>query len=195
MFKEDATAVDFLKNQQSLWKNTVRLAEIVPRAKEFDAIFYVGGHGRMFPFLPPKTVWIEVADVGIAMFDLVSDPVSLSLIQTFASAKKPVSAVCHGPIVFVNATTPSGESLLRDATVTGFSNTEEDQAQMTSSMPFLLEDRIKAIRGAKYVKAEQPWGVKVVVDKTYQLGGVLITGQNPASATEVGKELLKALGL
>ena len=129
------------------------------------------------------------------MFDLVSDPVSLSLIQTFASAKKPVSAVCHGPIVFVNATTPSGESLLRDATVTGFSNVEEDQAQMTPAMPFLLEDRLKAISGAKYVKADQPWGEKVVVDKTYQLGGPLITGQNPASATGVGKALLQALGL
>jgi len=57
MFKEDETAASFLKNQQSIWKNTVRLAEIVPRAKEFDAIFYVGGHGRTltpspFPSLP-----------------------------------------------------------------------------------------------------------------------------------------------
>lgn len=175
MFKEDETSVQFHKTQEALWKNTVRLADIVPRVNEFDAIFYVGGHGPMF--------------------DLVSDPISLSLIQAFASAKKPVSAVCHGPIVLVNATTPSGESLLRDATVTGFSNVEEDQAQMTSTMPFLLEDRLKAIPGAKYVKAEQPWGEKVAVDKTYQLGGALITGQNPASATGVGKELLKALGL
>lgn len=192
--------MSFHKNQQSLWKNTVKLSDVVPRAKEFDAIFYVGGHGRMFP--PNKSPikksedWVLSADfVYIAMFDLVSDSTSLSLIQTFASAKKPVSAVCHGPIVLVNATTPSGEPLLRDATVTGFSNTEEDQAQMTSSMPFLLEDKLKAIPGAKYVKAEQPWGEKVVVDKTYQLGGPLITGQNPASATGVGKELLKALGL
>lgn len=129
------------------------------------------------------------------MFDLVSDPISLSLIQTFASAKKPVSAVCHGPIVLVNATTPSGELLLRDSTVTGFSNAEEDQAQMSSSMPFLLEDRLKAIPGATYVKADEPWVAKVVVDKTYQFGGVLITGQNPGSATGVAKELLKALGL
>ncbi|EEA19061.1 hypothetical protein TMatcc_010396 [Talaromyces marneffei ATCC 18224] len=175
LFKSDEIAVSFHKNQESLWKNTVRLADIVPRAHEFDAIFYVGGHGPMF--------------------DLVSDPISLSLIQTFASAKKPVSAVCHGPIVLVNATTPSGEPLLRDAKVTGFSNTEEDLAQMTSAMPFLLEDRLRAIPGATYVKANEPWGVKVVVDKTYQLGGVLITGQNPASATGVGMELVKALGL
>ena len=63
------------------------------------------------------------------MFDLASDPVSLSLIQTFAAAKKPVSAVCHGPVVFVNATTPSGEPLIKGSTVTGFSNVEEDQVE------------------------------------------------------------------
>lgn len=129
------------------------------------------------------------------MFDLVSDSTSLLLIQKFAAAKKPVSAVCHAPIVLVNATTPAGEPLLRDATVTGFSNVEEDQTQLTSAMPFLLEDKLRAISGAKYVKSDQPWGEKVVVDKTYSLGGVLITGQNPASATGVGKELLKALGM
>jgi putative intracellular protease/amidase len=45
-FEKDDTSVSFLNNQQSLWKNTVRLADVVPRAGEFDAIFYVGGHGR-----------------------------------------------------------------------------------------------------------------------------------------------------
>ncbi|OKL57848.1 hypothetical protein UA08_07301 [Talaromyces atroroseus] len=175
-FKNDPVSAEFLKNQESLWKNTVRLADIVPRTGEFDAIFYVGGHGPMF--------------------DLVSDPISLSLIQTFAAARKPVSAVCHGPIVFANATTPSGEPLVKGATVTGFSNVEEEQVQMVEAMPFLLEDKLVAASDStKYVKAEQPWGEKVVVDKTYQLGGPLITGQNPASATGVGKALLKALGL
>lgn len=175
MFKSDEVSAAFLKNQQSLWKNTVKLSEIVPRAGEFDAIFYVGGHGPMF--------------------DLVSDPISLSLIQTFASAKKPVSAVCHGPIVFANATTPSGEPLIRGAKVTGFTNKEEEMAQKVDVMPFLLEDKLSAVSGVTFVKADQPWGEKVVVDKTYQLGGPLITGQNPASATGVGKALVKALGL
>jgi putative intracellular protease/amidase len=128
------------------------------------------------------------------MFDLATDPTSLSLIQTFASAKKPVSAVCHGPAVFVNATTPSGEPLIKGATVTGFSNEEENQAQMMDAMPFALEDELNRVSGGKYTKAAQPWGEKVVVSQTNQLGGVLITGQNPASATGVGKELLKALG-
>lgn len=129
------------------------------------------------------------------MFDLTTDKTSIQLIQTFANAKKPVSAVCHGPCVFVNVTTPSGKSILADAEVTGFSNTEEDQAQLSVVMPFMLEDELIKKSGGKYVKADQPWGPKVVVSKVKELGGTLITGQNPASATGVGEELLKALGL
>lgn len=129
------------------------------------------------------------------MFDLTEDPTSLALIQTFASAKKPIAAVCHGPCVFLNATTPSGTPLLSGAEVTGFSNTEEDQAQLSAAMPFMLETELGRVSGGKYVKADQPWGEKVVVSRTAGIGGVLITGQNPASATGVGEEILKALGV
>ncbi|KAJ0129724.1 hypothetical protein CTA2_3012, partial [Colletotrichum tanaceti] len=37
--------------------------------------------------------------------------------------------------------------------------------------------------------ADAPWGEKVVTD------GLVITGQNPASAHAVGKAIVKALGL
>ena len=129
------------------------------------------------------------------MFDLVTDSTSLSLIQTFAAAKKPVAAVCHGPCVFLNATSPSGVPLISGATVTGFSNTEEDQVQLSDAMPFMLETELQKVSGGGYVKADEPWGEKVVVSKTAGLGGPLITGQNPASATGVGKAILQALGL
>lgn len=49
MFEKDPVSVKFLKEQEALWKNTEKLADVLPRASEFDAIFYVGGHGRMFP--------------------------------------------------------------------------------------------------------------------------------------------------
>lgn len=84
--------------------------------------------------------------------------------------------------------------MLKGAEVTGFSNTEEDQVQLSSIMPFMLEDELKRV-GATYVKAEQPWGEKVVVSQVAELGGAVITGQNPASATGVGKAILTALGL
>ncbi|KAJ6016176.1 hypothetical protein N7540_010767 [Penicillium herquei] len=174
MFAADPSSQNFLKNQEALWTNTEKLSDIVPRVGEFDAIFYVGGHGPMF--------------------DLVSDPISLSLIQAFAVAKKPVAAVCHGPAVLINATTPSGEPLIAGAEVTGFTNVEEDQVQLSSFMPFMLETELQKKSG-KFVKADEPWGPKVVVSQVAGLGGALITGQNPASATGVGEAILAALGL
>jgi putative intracellular protease/amidase len=44
--KEDQVSVDFLKNKEGLWKNTEKLSGFLGRAKEFEAIFFVGGHGR-----------------------------------------------------------------------------------------------------------------------------------------------------
>lgn len=129
------------------------------------------------------------------MFDLVEDPTSLALIQSFASAKKPVAAVCHAPCAFLNATTPSGTPLIAGAEVTGFSNTEEDQVQLSAAMPFMLETELGRVSGGHYVKADEPWGEKVVVSKTADIGGPLITGQNPNSAAGVGQAILKALGV
>ncbi|GMF69586.1 unnamed protein product [Aspergillus oryzae] len=51
-FKSDPVSSKFLKEQESLWKNTHKLADFLPRVSEFDAIFYVGGHGRKEQFLP-----------------------------------------------------------------------------------------------------------------------------------------------
>lgn len=129
------------------------------------------------------------------MFDLSSNPTSLALLQAFASAKKPIAAVCHGPAALLNATTPSGDPIIRGAQVTGFSNEEEEQVGMANVMPFQLETDLDRVSGGRYVKADQAWAEKVVVSRTNGLGGVLITGQNPASAGGVAREILKALGL
>ena len=46
MFKSDEPSQKFLHEKEDLWKNTVKLSDFVGKAKDFDAIFYVGGHGR-----------------------------------------------------------------------------------------------------------------------------------------------------
>ncbi|KAF6810386.1 Glyoxalase 3-like protein 2 [Colletotrichum sojae] len=168
MFASDPSSKNFLENHKDIWENTEPLANFVGRASEFDALFYPGGHGPMF--------------------DLAFDADSHKLIAEFAAQGKPVSAVCHGPGALVNAKTNDGEYLLKDRTVTGFSNTEEDQAGFTPEMNFMLEDRMKEV-GGNYVLADAPWGEKVVVD------GNVITGQNPASAHGVGEAIAKAIGL
>lgn len=129
-----------------------------------------------------------------AMYDLHYDPTSLALIQAFSEAKKPVSAVCHGPTVFIRATTSSGEPLLSSATVTAFSDVEEIAVGLMDIMPYSLEQELQRVSGGKYVKADEPWKGNVVVSKT-PTGATLITGQNPASAEEVGKKIAEALGI
>ncbi|KAL6849086.1 hypothetical protein ACO1O0_008616 [Amphichorda felina] len=168
MSKNDESSVNFLNTKKAVWENTRPIKEFLGRAGEFDAVFYPGGHGPMF--------------------DLATDAQSIQLIQEFYAAGKLVSAVCHGPIVLGRVTLPDGTPLVKSKTVTGFTNEEEDQMQLSSAMPFLLEDvLIKA--GANFVKADEPWGVKVVTD------GKLITGQNPASAKGVAEAIAKALGI
>ena len=165
-FKGDASSVNFLNNHKAVWETTKPLKDFVGRSGEFDAVFYPGGHGPMY--------------------DLVTDQDSIKLIEEFYNAGKPVAAVCHGPIVFRDVTV-DGKPLVKDRRVTGFTNVEEDQAQLSDVMPFLLEDELKK-KGAKFEAADQAWGEKVVVD------GLVISGQNPASAKAVGEAILKAIG-
>ncbi|KAI9876831.1 MAG: hypothetical protein M1830_005507 [Pleopsidium flavum] len=167
--KSDQQSMEFLNNQQSLFKNTEKLSKFVGHAKDFDAIFFVGGHGPMF--------------------DLATDQTSHQLIREFYEHNRIVSAVCHGPAALVNAKLSDGSYLIANAPVTGFSNAEEDAVNLTSAMPFKLEDELNKNSGGKFEKATEPWGVKVVVAK----GGRLITGQNPASAGAVGEAIYEAI--
>ena len=132
---------------------------------DFDAVFYPGGHGPLW--------------------DLVSDPHSLTLIKAMATAGKPVAAVCHGPAVLLEARDPSGEPLLRGRRVTGFSNEEEAAVGRDKVVPLSLEDELIR-RGGTYSKQDL-WQPHVVRD------GTLITGQNPASSEAVARALLECL--
>ncbi len=143
--------------------NTVKLSKV--NAQDYDAIFYPGGHGPLW--------------------DLVSDEKSIDLIETFWSAGKPVSAVCHAPIVLAHTKAADGSPLVKGRTVTGFTNEEEDAVGLTDIVPLLVEDTMKD-RGAQFSKVEpfQPYAVQ---------DGKLITGQNPASSAAVARKVLEAL--
>nr|RBQ86940.1 hypothetical protein FVER53263_10010 [Fusarium verticillioides] len=169
LFKDDPVCKDFLENHESVWKKTLKLSDLAGRSSEFDAIFYPGGHGPMV--------------------DLVHDQHSKDLLRDFHSQDKVISAVCHGPAAFVNATTASGELILKGKQVTGFDDVGEEMFQFTEDMDFSLEKKLDEVSGGKYVKAaEGPLAEKVVVD------GKMITGQNPASSKGVAEEIAKALG-
>lgn len=134
-------------------------------ARDFDAVFYPGGHGPLW--------------------DLVDNEESIRLIEDFWADNKPVSAVCHAPIALVNAKDENGEHIVKGREVTGFTNSEEEAAGLTQVVPLLVEDTMIA-RGAKYSKVDD-WQSYTRQD------GNLITGQNPASSEAVAKLVLAAL--
>ena len=151
------------KELQKILGQTKKLSEV--SAKDFDAVFFPGGHGPLW--------------------DLTSDKNSIELIQELWKAKKPVAAVCHAPSVLLNVKNENDEPLVKNKKVTGFTNTEEEAVQLTDIVPFLLEDELKS-KGGIYSKKED-WASYVVTD------GLLITGQNPASSEEAARKLLDLL--
>ena len=151
-FKNDQAA-------QTALSKTVKLADM--KSEGFDTIFYVGGHGPMW--------------------DLVDNPDSIALIESFYNSGKPVAAVCHSPAVFHHVTY-NGEPLVKGKRVTGFTNGEEEAVQLSHVVPFLVEDELKRV-GGLYEKAPD-WQSFAITD------GRLVTGQNPASSTAAAHALL-----
>lgn len=76
-FRNDIISTQFLLDPsvKSKLANAKRLTDIDPN--EYDALFYVGGHGPVL--------------------DLAADPVNVKLAATIWDQNKPIAAVCHGP--------------------------------------------------------------------------------------------------
>ena len=154
-FKQDKTAQNDLAH-------TAKLADM--KSEDFDTIFYVGGHGPMW--------------------DIAESADSIALIESFYNSGKPVALVCHSPGV-LHRVTYKGAPLVKGKHVTGFTNGEEEQVQLTHVVPFLVEDELLRL-GAIFEKVAN-WQPFSVVD------GRLITGQNPASSTLAAQNLLGLL--
>lgn len=155
-FKSDAAA-------QAALAGTVPLAGV--SAEDFDAVFYPGGHGPLW--------------------DLAEDAASIKLIETMFAAGRTVAAVCHAPAVFRHTKASNGQPLVSGRRVTGFTNSEEEAAQLSQIVPFLVQDMLVE-NGAKYSKGPD-WQPHVVTD------GKLVTGQNPASSAAAAQAVLAQL--
>lgn len=150
-------------NVQNKLRNTQQLTDI--ESVDYDGVFYCGGHG--------------------ALWDLPANGDSISLIKSFLSEKKMVATVCHATAALLNVCDESGESIIKNTKITGFSNSEEDAVQLSEIVPFLLQDELNR-RGAIYHKAKD-WQAFVIQD------GLIISGQNPASSELVAHKLLEQL--
>jgi putative intracellular protease/amidase len=154
-FKADKVALAVLAN-------TVRLDSV--KADDFDTVFYPGGHGPMW--------------------DLAEDPVSIKLIESFYDSGRAIAFVCHAPGVLRHVM-HGGEPLVKGKRVSGFTNEEEAEVQLTNVVPFLVEDELKRL-GATFEKRPN-WQPFTVTD------GRLVTGQNPTSSTVTAKALLELM--
>ena len=135
-------------------------------ASDYDVIYYAGGHG---------VVWDFPEDKGLQ-----------NIARTIYENQGIISSVCHGAVGLFNITLSDGSLLIKDKTLTGFSNSEEIAAELADHMPYLTEDVLKS-KGANYVKAEQDFTPFAVTD------GRLVTGQNPQSGGAVGDQVLEIL--
>ncbi len=143
--------------------SSLKLSDI--DADNYDAVFYPGGHGPLW--------------------DLTNDQDNKNIIESFASNDRPIGAVCHASGVLRDVVGKDGTPFVSGRRVTGFSNSEEEAAGLTSIVPYLVEDALSA-KGGIYEKGDD-WAPLAIRD------GNLITGQNPASSSQAAKELLALL--
>ncbi|CAG5129762.1 unnamed protein product [Candidula unifasciata] len=164
-FKDDAVCQWFLKDAkaQALVNNTKTPTQV--KASDYAAVLFPGGHGPMF--------------------DLATDAEIARITAEVYEKGGVVAAVCHGPAGLVPVKLSNGDPLVKGKKVTSFTNAEEDAVDLSKYMPFMLETRLEEL-GATFSKADN-WQEHVVVD------GRLITGQNPASSTKLGKSILELL--
>lgn len=155
--------VESTKGQEKISHSMNRRKSI---QRDYQAIFYAGGHGVMWDFPENK----ELAEIARDIYEQGGV----------------VSAVCHGPAGLVNIKLSNGEYLIKGKHINCFSNDEEKNVGMDGIVPFLLESKLVE-RGAIYEKSDmfQP---HVVSNER------LVTGQNPMSAKSVAEAVVMRLG-
>jgi putative intracellular protease/amidase len=152
-FLKDPEAISLLQNSAPLSSQT---------AKHFDIIFLLGGHG--------------------AMWDFPGNGTLTKLVEDFNTDNKFIAAVCHGVAGLLSPLDITGEPLVKNKLITGFSNSEEQASGIVEILPFLIESSSTAL-GANYSKAPDHLS-HVVRDRN------IITGQNPASSIEIASKLI-----
>ena len=162
---DDPLNQQFVENETVMAQieDTLSPQEIDP--SEYSAVFFAGGHGVMWD-LPDNQ---ELAQITANIYERGGI----------------VGAVCHGPAGLVNVRLSDGTYLVAGKELTAFTNEEEEALELTDQMPFLLETKLIE-RGAQHTEADNFQSHVVVSDR-------LVTGQNPASATQTAEEMVELL--
>src|SRR5262245_45681609 len=131
---------------------------------QYDAIFMPGG-------LAP-------------MVDMTEHALLKTVVKETYEREAVVGAVCHGPVSLLNVKLTDGSYILAGKNISAFTNDEEEN-YARADVPFMLESALTK-QGAIFHKAG-PWQAFSVAD------GLLVTGQNPASAKGVAEKMIKLL--
>ncbi|MBO3697740.1 type 1 glutamine amidotransferase domain-containing protein [Roseivirga sp. E12] len=133
----------------------------------YDAIFFPGGLGPMT--------------------DMVNNPLIKETIKKVYERGHIIGAVCHGPAALLNVTLSNGKNLLEARHINSFTISEEiiDKHTLGDVIPFILETELKN-QGANFSHTT-PFDPYVTVDDN------LVTGQNPASASDVAIKMIDLL--
>jgi len=161
-----------LSNEDRTWYQQSSLPEELANARalsevqswQYQAVYFAGGSGPMF--------------------DLVDNKQAQRITREIYENNGFVSADCHGPAALLNVKLSDGKRLIHGKKLTAKANVEEGR-WARSNYPFLLENKIAEL-GGHYSSAGKSQK-HVVVD------GLLITGQNPASAIPMAEVLIKQL--
>ena len=144
--------------------NTVKLTDV--NYQDFDGAFFPGGYGPLW--------------------DLASDSLAIKIIEDTVAKGKPTAFVCHAPASLRDAKKPNGEPLVKGRKVTGFTDVEDDELDLSRHLLFSVE-RMLIGNGGIFVRSKKNWEPNVVED------GALLTGQNPASAGPIAEAFAKQL--
>lgn len=176
-FKGDAAALKkHLAFLEKLGITSLRKSPVISLSRveqigyeRFDAVFIPGGHAPMQ--------------------DLIASPQLGRLLTSFHEKNKTTALVCHGPAALLSTRDSAAKWIYAGYRMTVISNEEEGLAKAAlkgGEMTLLPQTGLEQA-GANYSSNTTPWTAHVVTDRE------LITGQNPASAVQVGQALLARL--
>lgn len=143
--------------------NTKRIDQLDP--KDYRAVFYPGGFGLLY--------------------DLAESEKAGKLTASIFENDGVVGAVCHGPAGLLPVTLSNGDNIMKNIAVTAFTYEEEKDFGTLAKIPYLLEESLTRVAG-QYSK-KGPF-LEFIIEQ-----GRVITGQNPQSATAVGKAMVAQL--
>ncbi|MDY8135956.1 type 1 glutamine amidotransferase domain-containing protein [Aquimarina sp. 2201CG5-10] len=154
------------KIAQQKVKQSIAVKDINPL--DYEAVFFAGGKGAMFDFPENKAIQ--------------------NIIRELYQSNKVIGAVCHGPAALINVILDSGEPLLKNKEVSGFTNEEELLLipDAETIFPFLLQDKLIS-QGAQFNEGAM-YLENISHDKN------LVTGQNPWSTWILAETMIAELG-